>query len=133
MDLNHKVNHYLLKGLHSNNKISYEQIHFTGLFLPWHRWYVHFFESALKSKCGFAGATPYWNWSMGWSLSCFQLFLYLYNVFVSQMRRTWKTRHSSRTFLLRLAWAAGETLLVTLKFPREASPTCPSPILPCTD
>jgi len=39
-------------------------IHFTGLFLPWHRWYVHSLESALKSKCGFAGSAPYWNWSM---------------------------------------------------------------------
>jgi len=39
-------------------------IHWTGLFLPWHRWYVHFFESVLKSKCDFAGVTPYWNWSI---------------------------------------------------------------------
>ncbi|KAJ7101352.1 Di-copper centre-containing protein [Mycena belliarum] len=37
-------------------------IHFTGLFLPWHRWYVAVYESALKSKCGFNGASPYWNW-----------------------------------------------------------------------
>ncbi|KAF7349069.1 Di-copper centre-containing protein [Mycena venus] len=37
-------------------------IHFTGLFLPWHRWYVAVYESALKSRCGFTGTSPYWNW-----------------------------------------------------------------------
>ncbi|KAK7046422.1 hypothetical protein R3P38DRAFT_3307777 [Favolaschia claudopus] len=38
------------------------QIHFTGLFLPWHRWYVAVYESALKERCGFKGVSPYWNW-----------------------------------------------------------------------
>jgi len=38
-------------------------IHATGLFLPWHRWYVHSVETALRTKCGFTGASPYWNWS----------------------------------------------------------------------
>ncbi|KAL0956668.1 hypothetical protein HGRIS_002799 [Hohenbuehelia grisea] len=41
-----------------------EEIHFTGYFLPWHRWYVHSFDTALRSKCSFRGPTPYWNWSM---------------------------------------------------------------------
>ncbi|KAK0242052.1 Di-copper centre-containing protein [Armillaria nabsnona] len=27
------------------------KIHFTGLFLPWHRWYVRMYENALKDKC----------------------------------------------------------------------------------
>ncbi|KAI0291784.1 Di-copper centre-containing protein [Multifurca ochricompacta] len=40
------------------------RIHFTGLFLPWHRWYVHVYEQALKSKCGYTGASPYWNWTI---------------------------------------------------------------------
>lgn len=39
-------------------------IHSTGLFLPWHRWYVSVYEVALKEKCGFKGVSPYWNWSM---------------------------------------------------------------------
>ncbi|KAJ7121493.1 Di-copper centre-containing protein [Mycena epipterygia] len=38
------------------------RIHFTGLFLPWHRWYVQVYETALKTKCGFTGTSPYWNW-----------------------------------------------------------------------
>jgi tyrosinase len=40
------------------------QVHFTGLFLPWHRWYLHSLEGALKTECGFKGSIPYWNWSM---------------------------------------------------------------------
>ncbi|KAJ6571409.1 Di-copper centre-containing protein [Mycena capillaripes] len=38
------------------------QIHFTGLFLPWHRWFVAVYEIALKTRCGFKGTSPYWNW-----------------------------------------------------------------------
>jgi tyrosinase len=40
------------------------QIHFTGLFLPWHRYFIHSLEGVLKSKCNFKGSLPYWNWSM---------------------------------------------------------------------
>ncbi|KAF8470980.1 Di-copper centre-containing protein [Russula ochroleuca] len=40
------------------------RIHFTGLFLPWHRWYVHIFEESLKNKCGYTGVSPYWNWTI---------------------------------------------------------------------
>lgn len=39
------------------------RIHFTGLFLPWHRWYVQMYENALKDKCGYKGTSPYWNWA----------------------------------------------------------------------
>ncbi|PBK66344.1 Di-copper centre-containing protein [Armillaria solidipes] len=39
------------------------QIHFTGLFLPWHRWYMHSVETALREKCGFSGTMPYWDWT----------------------------------------------------------------------
>ncbi|ETW81995.1 hypothetical protein HETIRDRAFT_384428 [Heterobasidion irregulare TC 32-1] len=39
-------------------------IHFTGLFLPWHRWYVAVYESALKERCGYTGSSPYWDWSL---------------------------------------------------------------------
>ncbi|KAJ6626038.1 Di-copper centre-containing protein [Mycena sp. CBHHK59/15] len=38
------------------------RIHFTGLFLPWHRWYVQVYETALKTRCNFRGTSPYWNW-----------------------------------------------------------------------
>ncbi|EIN05385.1 Di-copper centre-containing protein [Punctularia strigosozonata HHB-11173 SS5] len=52
-----------------NDDISYmhmdlnTKIHWTGLFLPWHRWYVHVHEQAMKEKCGFTGTQPYWDWS----------------------------------------------------------------------
>ncbi|KAK0455468.1 Di-copper centre-containing protein [Desarmillaria tabescens] len=39
------------------------KIHFTGLFLPWYRWYVQKYENALKDKCGYKGTSPYWNWA----------------------------------------------------------------------
>ncbi|QRW09348.1 tyrosinase [Ceratobasidium sp. AG-Ba] len=38
--------------------------HFTGLFLPWHRWYLYAFEKALREECGYTGYLPYWNWSL---------------------------------------------------------------------
>jgi len=38
------------------------RIHFTGQFLPWHRWYVYVFEQSLKNKCGYTGVSPYWDW-----------------------------------------------------------------------
>jgi tyrosinase len=40
------------------------RIHWTGHFLPWHRWYIHVFEKSLKEKCGFTGVSPYWNWTI---------------------------------------------------------------------
>ncbi|KAH7339062.1 Di-copper centre-containing protein [Rhizoctonia solani] len=38
--------------------------HFTGLFLPWHRWYLTALEKELRSKCNYAGYLPYWDWSL---------------------------------------------------------------------
>lgn len=37
--------------------------HFTGLFLPWHRWFLTAFETELRNKCGYTGYLPYWDWS----------------------------------------------------------------------
>ncbi|CUA68023.1 hypothetical protein RSOLAG22IIIB_07703 [Rhizoctonia solani] len=37
-------------------------IHFTGLFFPWHRLYVHEWTNALRSECGYKGVAPYWAW-----------------------------------------------------------------------
>ncbi|KAF7357739.1 Di-copper centre-containing protein [Mycena venus] len=39
------------------------RIHFTGLFLPWHRWYLHLFEQKLRNRCGYQGPLPYWDWT----------------------------------------------------------------------
>ena len=41
------------------------QIHWTGQFLPWHRWYLHVIEESLKNKCNYTGVSPYWNWTIG--------------------------------------------------------------------
>ncbi|CEL62851.1 hypothetical protein RSOLAG1IB_10527 [Rhizoctonia solani AG-1 IB] len=37
-------------------------IHFTGLFFPWHRLYLHEWTNALRSECGYKGVAPYWIW-----------------------------------------------------------------------
>ncbi|THD00201.1 hypothetical protein EYZ11_000392 [Aspergillus tanneri] len=38
------------------------QIHYTGTFLAWHRYYVFQFEQALRNECGYTGDIPYWHW-----------------------------------------------------------------------
>lgn len=40
------------------------KMHFMGLWLPWHRLLLEGFERALKSKCGFKGTQPYWDWTL---------------------------------------------------------------------
>lgn len=37
-------------------------IHFSGIFLPWHRWFMHSYEKALREECGYKGYQPYWDW-----------------------------------------------------------------------
>ncbi|KAL2879822.1 hypothetical protein SGCOL_004866 [Colletotrichum sp. CLE4] len=37
-------------------------IHYTGNFMPWHRWFVHLYEKALRDECGYTGFQPYWDW-----------------------------------------------------------------------
>ncbi|KAG8791500.1 hypothetical protein FRC12_009031 [Ceratobasidium sp. 428] len=37
--------------------------HFTAIFLPWHRWYLHTFEKTLQEKCNYTGTLPFWDWS----------------------------------------------------------------------
>ncbi|QRV92815.1 tyrosinase [Ceratobasidium sp. AG-Ba] len=37
-------------------------IHLTGLFLPWHRLYVHQWTNTLRTQCGYKGVAPYWAW-----------------------------------------------------------------------
>ncbi|KAJ7713461.1 Di-copper centre-containing protein [Mycena olivaceomarginata] len=39
------------------------RIHWNGLFLPWHRWYLFLFDSLLRSHCGYRGPLPYWDWT----------------------------------------------------------------------
>ncbi|KAK3938963.1 tyrosinase-like protein orsC [Diplogelasinospora grovesii] len=37
-------------------------IHYTGNFMPWHRWFVYTYEKALRDECGYTGYQPYWDW-----------------------------------------------------------------------
>ena len=44
---------------HVNNTLL---IHINGVFLSWHRHFLHLFEKALTEECDYKGAIPYWNW-----------------------------------------------------------------------
>ncbi|KAH8653530.1 hypothetical protein BX600DRAFT_386442 [Xylariales sp. PMI_506] len=39
------------------------QIHYVASFLPWHRWFVHIYEDALRFECNYTGPMPYWDWT----------------------------------------------------------------------
>lgn len=38
------------------------EIHFSGIFPAWHRWFVFSYEKALREECGYKGYQPYWDW-----------------------------------------------------------------------
>ena len=38
--------------------------HDTAGFLPWHRYFVHLYEKALRKRCGYTGPMAYWDWSL---------------------------------------------------------------------
>ncbi|KAK4447854.1 hypothetical protein QBC34DRAFT_381989 [Podospora aff. communis PSN243] len=40
------------------------EIHYTGNFLSWHRYFTWLYEKALREECGYKGAQPYWNWGL---------------------------------------------------------------------
>jgi tyrosinase len=33
----------------------YLEVHGVAQFLPWHRYFIHVYETALKTKCGYTG------------------------------------------------------------------------------
>ncbi|KAJ5136324.1 hypothetical protein N7448_004878 [Penicillium atrosanguineum] len=39
------------------------EIHYTGTFLAWHRYFIYEFEQALRDECAYTGDFPYWDWS----------------------------------------------------------------------
>jgi tyrosinase len=38
------------------------EVHLSGFFLTWHRYFLWLFEQDLESQCGYTGSFPYWNW-----------------------------------------------------------------------
>ncbi|RMZ78954.1 hypothetical protein DV737_g3722, partial [Chaetothyriales sp. CBS 132003] len=38
------------------------QVHLSGFFLTWHRYFLWLYEQDLEAQCGYTGAFPYWNW-----------------------------------------------------------------------
>ena len=44
-----------------HNQLNFE-IHGVAAFLPWHRYFVHLYESALRDECGYTGTAMYWDW-----------------------------------------------------------------------
>lgn len=46
-------------GTHINNTLL---IHNDGTFLAWHRHFLHLFQEAMTTECGYKGTIPYWNW-----------------------------------------------------------------------
>ncbi|GKZ52790.1 hypothetical protein AnigIFM49718_003442 [Aspergillus niger] len=36
-------------------------IHSVGQFLPWHRYFLHTYETLLKEQCGYTGPMAWWN------------------------------------------------------------------------
>lgn len=42
-------------------------VHASGLFLPWHRQFLHLFAASLSQQCGYTGPLPYWDWTGSFS------------------------------------------------------------------
>ena len=59
------------------------QAHDTAAFLPWHRYFIHVYENALREQCAYSGhltyvqdpgletriakhSSRYWDWSLDW-------------------------------------------------------------------
>ncbi|RDI83543.1 Guanine nucleotide-binding protein alpha-2 subunit [Venturia inaequalis] len=47
----------------AHSKVGY-LAHYAASFLPWHRMYVHVYEKALRTHCGYEGTFPYWDWTL---------------------------------------------------------------------
>ncbi|PSR84012.1 hypothetical protein BD289DRAFT_482993 [Coniella lustricola] len=41
-------------------------VHFSGLFFPFHRYFVWLYETALREECGYSDYQPYWDWTISW-------------------------------------------------------------------
>jgi tyrosinase len=41
--------------------------HHSALFLPWHRYFLHLYHSALQTHCNYTGELVYWDWTLDWA------------------------------------------------------------------
>ncbi|KAF4503247.1 Tyrosinase [Fusarium agapanthi] len=48
-------------GLNTTLYDDFPPVHTVASFLPWHRYFVHVYEGALR-RCGYKGVMPYWDW-----------------------------------------------------------------------
>jgi tyrosinase len=39
-------------------------IHLSGTFLTWHRYFTYTYEQRLRNDCGYKGDFPYWEWGL---------------------------------------------------------------------
>ena len=39
------------------------QVHISGYFLTWHRYFLHLYENDLRDICGYRGSFPYWDFA----------------------------------------------------------------------
>lgn len=39
-------------------------IHLSGIFLTWHRYFTWAYEEKLRTACGYTGTVPYWEWGL---------------------------------------------------------------------
>jgi tyrosinase len=40
--------------------------HNSAPFLPWHRYFLHIYETALREQCHYTGSLVYWDWTLDW-------------------------------------------------------------------
>ncbi|KAL8809453.1 MAG: hypothetical protein Q9200_003400 [Gallowayella weberi] len=41
-------------------------IHFSGIFLHWHRYYTYIYDQLLRTECAYTGPQPYWDWTLSY-------------------------------------------------------------------
>ena len=106
------------------------QIHNTGFFLPWHRLYVQNLEDKMRSKCGYDGVQPYWDWTKG-NISCQDDWMSALTK-KNQIRRTFTTRRSFPTLIMTVL-GPGVTPMMTSRFAPVASRISRLPTPPHTE
>ena len=40
--------------------------HGAAAFLPWHRYFLHVYETTLRERCGYQDGLVYWDWTLDW-------------------------------------------------------------------